>query len=48
VAEAAGRLDEIGQKRAEKAVEALKTPAPLDIEAAEAELAALMGGKVYV
>lgn len=48
VAEAAGRLDEIGQKRAEKAVEARKTPAPLDIEAAEAELAALMGGKVYV
>lgn len=48
VAEAAGRLDEIGQKRAEKAVEARKTPAPLDIEAAEAELAALMGGKVDV
>ncbi len=48
VAEAAGPLDEIGQKRAEKAIAARKTPAPLDIEAAEAELAALMGGKVYV
>ncbi|MDE4175154.1 beta-N-acetylhexosaminidase [Phaeobacter sp. PT47_59] len=48
VAEAAGRLDETGQMRALKAVEARKTPAPLDIEAAEAELAALMGGKVYV
>ena len=48
VAEAAGRLDEIGQKRAENAIAARKTPAPLDIEAAEAELAALMGGKVYV
>ncbi|MEL0435848.1 beta-N-acetylhexosaminidase [Phycobacter sp. K97] len=48
VAEAAGRLDETGQKRAEKAVEARKPPVPLDMEAAEAELAALMGGKVYV
>ncbi|MEX5564024.1 beta-N-acetylhexosaminidase [Pseudophaeobacter sp. 1A16562] len=48
VAEAAGTLDEVGQNRALRAIAARKTPAALDIEAAEAELAALMGGKVYV
>ncbi|MEP2716687.1 beta-N-acetylhexosaminidase [Pseudophaeobacter sp.] len=47
VTEAAGRMDVAGQKRAEAALAQRQPPKPLDTEAAEAELTALMGGKVY-
>ncbi|MFY0309258.1 beta-N-acetylhexosaminidase [Leisingera sp. D0M16] len=47
VAEAAGRMTEAAQTRADRALAARKPPADLDIQAAEDELAALMGGQVY-
>ncbi|WP_293573116.1 beta-N-acetylhexosaminidase [Phaeobacter sp.] len=47
VAEAAGTMSPAAQARAEAAEAARRTPAPLDTEAAEAELSALMGGQVY-
>jgi beta-N-acetylhexosaminidase len=46
-ANAAGEMSEAAQIRAERAIGARARPAPLDIEAAEAELSALMGGQVY-
>jgi len=48
VADAAGVMTDAAQARAEAALAARKTPEPLDIDAAEAELSALMGGEVYV
>lgn len=47
VAHAAGEMSEAAQNRAQRAIAARRDPAPLDIEAAEAELSALMGGQVY-
>jgi beta-N-acetylhexosaminidase len=47
VAEAAGQMTAAAQSRAEAALAARKAPAELDIQAAEDELAALMGGQVY-
>ncbi len=47
VLEAAGQMTQAAQTRAERALTMRKTPAELDIEAAEAELSALMGGQVY-
>ncbi|MEM9550715.1 MAG: glycoside hydrolase family 3 N-terminal domain-containing protein [Pseudomonadota bacterium] len=47
VAEAAGRMCEDAQARAEAALARRQTPAPLDIDAAEADLAGLMDGQVY-
>ncbi|MBY6065321.1 beta-N-acetylhexosaminidase [Leisingera aquaemixtae] len=47
VAEAAGAMTAAAQTRAEAALEARRPPADLDIQAAEDELAALMGGQVY-
>jgi beta-N-acetylhexosaminidase len=46
-AEAAGEMTAGAQARAEAALAARKPPTELDIEAAEAELSALMGGEVY-
>jgi beta-N-acetylhexosaminidase len=46
-AEAAGAMSDIAQARAEQALSRRQTPEPLDTEAAEAELSALMGGQVY-
>lgn len=46
-AEAAGEMSAAAQTRAERALAARKAPAELDIQAAEAELSALMGGEVY-
>ncbi len=46
-AAAAGEMSDIAQTRAMAAMSARKAPAELDIEAAEAELSALMGGQVY-
>lgn len=48
VADAAGRMSDRAQARAEAALAARTTPAALDIEAAEADLFRLMGGTVYV
>ncbi|WP_037316165.1 beta-N-acetylhexosaminidase [Ruegeria halocynthiae] len=48
VLEAAGQMTVPAQKRAEKALSMRQKPAELDIQAAEAELSALMGGQVYV
>jgi len=48
VAEAAGEMDGAGQARADAALALRQSPVLLDTEAAEAELTALMGGKVYV
>jgi beta-N-acetylhexosaminidase len=48
VAEAAGAMDAAGLVRAEAALAQRQSPSPLDTAAAEAELTALMGGKVYV
>ena len=48
VAEASGAMTPAAQARAEAALAARKAPEPLDIDAAEAELSALMGGEVYV
>ncbi len=47
VAEAAGGMTAAAQTRADRALAARKPPADLDIQAAEDELAALMGGQVY-
>ncbi|WP_027243716.1 beta-N-acetylhexosaminidase [Leisingera daeponensis] len=47
VAEAAGSMTAAAQTRADRALAARKPPADLDIQAAEDELAALMGGQVY-
>ncbi|MBY6055026.1 beta-N-acetylhexosaminidase [Leisingera daeponensis] len=47
VAEAAGTMSAAAQTRAERALEARRTPVALDIMSAERELAALMGGQVY-
>lgn len=47
VLEAAGAMTPQAQKRAEKALSMRQKPVELDIEAAEAELSALMGGQVY-
>ncbi|WP_425043884.1 beta-N-acetylhexosaminidase [Primorskyibacter sp. S87] len=48
VAMAAGLMNDAAQARADRAIAARREPAPLDIEAAEAELSALMDGQVYV
>ena len=45
VAEAAGRMGEAAQARAERALAARKTPTEVDIPALEARLAALMNGR---
>ena len=47
VAEAAGVMGDMAQRRAEAAVAARHEPDSIDIEALEAELDRLMGGKVY-
>jgi len=47
VAEAAGEMNEAAQVRAEAALAARRVPRELDIAAAEADLARLMGGQVY-
>lgn len=47
VAQTAGELSVRGQERAEHALSLRKTSAPLDIQAAEDELSALMSGQVY-
>ncbi|MCV6586893.1 MAG: beta-N-acetylhexosaminidase [Marinibacterium sp.] len=47
VAEAAGRMSDAAQTRAARALALRQPPAPLDIAAAEADLACLMGGQVY-
>ncbi len=47
VLDAAGEMTEQAGKRAEKALAMRQKPAELDIQAAEAELSALMGGQVY-
>ncbi|MBE1284612.1 MAG: beta-N-acetylhexosaminidase [Rhodobacteraceae bacterium] len=46
-ARAAGEMSEIAQERAERALAMRQTPQPLDTDAADAELSALMGGQVY-
>ncbi len=48
VADAAGAMTPTAQAGAEAALAARRVPEPLDIDAAEAELSALMGGEVYV
>ncbi|WP_170788740.1 beta-N-acetylhexosaminidase [Ruegeria lacuscaerulensis] len=47
VLDAVGEMTPLAQKRAEKALSMRQKPVELDIEAAEAELSALMGGQVY-
>jgi len=47
VAAAAGEMSDAAQTRAERALEARKTPSDIDISAYEAELKTLMGGQVY-
>lgn len=47
VLEAAGEMSDAAQSRAERALAKRKAPQELDIQAAEAELSALMGGQVY-
>jgi beta-N-acetylhexosaminidase len=47
VAEAAGEMTQAAQTRAEAALAARHAPQELDIKAAEADLARLMGGQVY-
>ncbi|WP_424986305.1 beta-N-acetylhexosaminidase [Microbulbifer sp. S227A] len=47
VAEAAGRMTDAAQRRAEAALEARRAPSELDIPACEADLHRLMSGKVY-
>lgn len=47
VLEAVGEMSDDAQRRAEHALAMRKTPAELDIEAAEAELSRLMNGQVY-
>ena len=48
VAEAAGEMSDAAQSRAEAAMAARRTPAPIDISAVEAELEALLNGRVHV
>jgi beta-N-acetylhexosaminidase len=48
VAQAAGLLTEVGQKRATAALGARKSPEPVDIAASEAELASLLTGQWHV
>lgn len=47
VLEAAGRMSDAAQARADRALARRQPPQELDIQAAEAELSALMGGQVY-
>lgn len=47
VAQAAGRMSDAAQVRAERAIAARHAPDELDIDAAEADLFRLMGGTVY-
>ncbi len=47
VAEAAGKMDDIAQRRALAALAARKTPTEIDISALEDELKALLNGRVY-
>ena len=47
VAQAAGEMSPAAQARAEAALACRRTPQPLDIAAAEAELSALMDGRIY-
>lgn len=47
VAEAAGRMTDAAQRRAQAALSARRLPTELDIPAAEAELHRLTGGQVY-
>lgn len=47
VLETAGEMSDVAQARAERALAMRKPPRELDIQAAEAELSALMGGQVY-
>lgn len=47
VANTAGEMTEQAQIRAQNVLGARKSPAPLDIDAAEADLSRLMGGTVY-
>ncbi|MCB1341495.1 MAG: beta-N-acetylhexosaminidase [Pseudooceanicola sp.] len=47
VAQAAGRMSDTAQARADAALAARRDPAVLDIDAAETELARLMRGRVY-
>ena len=44
VADAAGQMSEVAQKRAERALQARKTPENVDISALDAELEALLDG----
>ncbi len=48
VLNAAGEMSDAAQTRAERALAMRTAPQALDIQAAEAELSALMGGQVYV
>lgn len=48
VLSAAGEMTDAAQTRAERALAMRTSPQALDIQAAEAELSALMGGQVYV
>jgi beta-N-acetylhexosaminidase len=45
MAAAAGRMSEPARKRGERALRARRNPQKIDIPAAEAELAALLGGQ---
>ncbi|MBV0911897.1 beta-N-acetylhexosaminidase [Anianabacter salinae] len=47
VAEASGRLSKAALARSEAALACRKSPEPIDIEAAEAELSRLLGGEVH-
>ncbi|HEY9039416.1 MAG TPA: beta-N-acetylhexosaminidase [Roseovarius sp.] len=47
VADAAGRLDDAGQARADAALAARRTPTDVDISALEAKLSAMCGGLTY-
>jgi len=47
VVQAAGLMTDAAQRRAEAALACRQEPAALDMDAAEAELSALMGGQVY-
>ena len=48
VAEAAGEMDELAQRRADQALAQRKTPVEVDIPALEAKLGALIGGQGHV
>ncbi|WP_324754710.1 beta-N-acetylhexosaminidase [Roseovarius sp. Pro17] len=47
VADTAGRLNDVGQARAEAALAARRTPTKVDISALEAKLSAMSGGLTY-